>query len=493
MSPLPTVVASFSLSASTPSGTLYPDISTSAPQHLTGTGGFLFLAVAINIIMVAGYFGRGRGHKGRTSDRWTTLSAPRTPAMAGLQIQEAGSDCEHVDMVYARFFHPTFWDLVDYHPATSCTPAIYVEIEANKPPKSEPKPYGMSSFLDVDDDDDDNPKRKSKKQVARPKVKRTPAYDTSMPTCCNFSSKIIGATFRQGPFLSVSECLADAGPSLQTLRSLDLTCPVHRTFSATRLVSSSRAWRYGMADMAQLAKELAVAMSKEPNGSATCEPSSPTVSIPSLRGTPSNISKLRPHCRPARDSKLELIEEEPGDEHRDTKLGSDAMPDCGTGAYDGLPSDLGDIDVPSIPEECTALMREILDDLRDPNLDCSPWAFTNDSDSEDGGDEQGTVSFTPTRPLRITRQISLESMFSSESTASDISGIGISPRTPPTPLMSRRLPIPGATDTDSEELQVMSFTPSPPSPPGKVYVRGHRLTKVQVNMLFPLFLGPLTK
>ncbi|KAF9236412.1 hypothetical protein BU15DRAFT_76986 [Melanogaster broomeanus] len=484
MSPLRADVASFALSPPTPSTTLYPDSSTSVPQHFMGTSGFLFLAIAITTALVAGFFCLGRVTKRRTSNAWTTLSGMltslwrrrSTPRSAGTGNGwsvdlEAGSDCEHIDMVYARFFHPTLWDLVDYHPATSCTPAICVESEADEVPKSEPKPFGMSSFLDVDDDDDDDLKRKAAEQVAKPEVKRTPAYDTGTPTYCNFSSKIIGTTVRQGPFLSVSEDLADVDSSQETLPT------EHLTLSASHSIPSSRAWRYGLADMAGIAKDLAAAVSEAPNDTAKdFEPSPPAVTVFSLRGTSSKISKFTTPCRPARDRKLEPIEEELGDEQRNTKVGSEATPDCDVGE-DGLPNVLGGVAVPSTPEECMALMRKILDDLGNPSLDYSPRAFIDDSDSEDGGYEEGALLLTPTRPLRITKQISLESMSSSASTDGDMSRDGVLPRTPPTPPLSRRLPIPGATNTGSNELQVISFTPSPPSVPSKVYIRGHRYNR----------------
>ncbi|KAF9224476.1 hypothetical protein BS17DRAFT_766507 [Gyrodon lividus] len=553
MSPLPATVTSFVLSPSTPSATLYlgssgqptPMIS----QHLLSTSGYFVFAVAI--VSVAGYFYHRRGINERTGDGWISLSGLLSSLRHRGSMTSSADTCngwpvdleagrEHVNMVYARFFHPTFWDLVDCHPATSSTPAIYVEREVIELPKSEPNPYGMNSFLDMDDDDDDDDdlKRKAMEQVAGQKVKRVPPYDDiSTPTNCNFSSNIIGVTVHQGPFLSVPEDLEVVDSSQQTLGVLDTSCSVHGTFSATRPISCSRARRYGMADMAKIAKDLVATVLEEPSGCIKDFGVSP-VSVPSRRGALSDISKftkaltVTPY-RSACEPKLKLIEEEPEAEcqnagetttpvvcdipsstprpvsptpithlvNTETKVGRKASPDRGMGAFDSLdsldslPDTLGDIDSPAVSQEIMDLMRKLLDELREPILHHSPLAFTNDSDSENDGGGASVPPLTPTRPLSITRRRSLESVSSVASTDSDASRQTMSsPITPPlTPPMSRPLPLtaplvsakasPGTTDWDSDEVQVVSLTSSPPSAPSRAYVRGHRYNR------FPLY-GP---
>ena len=141
--------------------------------------------------------------------------------------------------------------LVECHPATTSAPAIYVEDEAKEIPASEPKPYGMNSFLSMDDDDDDddgdgdggendNAKhaRRTSDQGAGLKVEQVPPYDTSTGTSVNFSSAVIGTTVRRGAFLSVpgqsEDNLSDPSPESE----MDITCAVYDGNSTTPYGSS---------------------------------------------------------------------------------------------------------------------------------------------------------------------------------------------------------------------------------------------------------------
>ena len=109
-----------------------------------------------------------------------------------------------------------------------------MEDEVKEIPASEPKPYGMNSFLDMDDegedeDENDGPKRAQAKAhpVAKPRIEQAPPYDTSSPTNVNFSNEIIGTTVRPDAFLSVPEQYEDdlSETSFSDLDpETDLTC-----------------------------------------------------------------------------------------------------------------------------------------------------------------------------------------------------------------------------------------------------------------------------
>ncbi|KAH0839497.1 hypothetical protein J3R83DRAFT_331 [Lanmaoa asiatica] len=78
MSPIPSVATAFTVSSAAPSVALDPGSSGQSAsvisQHLLGTGGLLFAAVAI--VSVAGYFyhGRGAANSARTTNTWASLS-----------------------------------------------------------------------------------------------------------------------------------------------------------------------------------------------------------------------------------------------------------------------------------------------------------------------------------------------------------------------------------------------------------------------------------
>ncbi|KAF8554989.1 hypothetical protein OG21DRAFT_1603182 [Imleria badia] len=208
-------------------------------QHLLGTGGLLFAVVAI--VSVAGYFyhGRGSANSAQKTNTWASLSGLLSSLRhwgTAATSMEAATDWpvdlevgfeQHVSMVYGRFFHPTFWNLVECHPATPFAPAIYVEDEANEIPVSDPKPPGMNSFLDMNDGDgDDSTNNAGEKpdKDGRPRVKELPPYDTSSPRNVNFSSEIIGTTVRPGAFLSVPGELEDCSSESSSDCEVDYPC-----------------------------------------------------------------------------------------------------------------------------------------------------------------------------------------------------------------------------------------------------------------------------
>ncbi|KAG9311352.1 hypothetical protein JVU11DRAFT_8456 [Chiua virens] len=222
MSPIPSSIDAFAL---LPTPAVVDNSGQPPPaqsQVLLGTGGLLVAVVAI--VSIAAYFSRKRGTaKGSAKSRswapgWNGLFS--TLGRRGSDTACNGAtDCrapvdidvgvEHVSMVYARHFHPTGWSPVESHPPTSSAPAIYVEEEAQEPQVSEPKPFGMNSFLDVGDDEgddsDDSIKRapEGHRQVERPGFRRPPPYDTSTSINVSFTIDAIGTTTRKGAFLSV--------------------------------------------------------------------------------------------------------------------------------------------------------------------------------------------------------------------------------------------------------------------------------------------------
>ncbi|KAH0839496.1 hypothetical protein J3R83DRAFT_330 [Lanmaoa asiatica] len=146
-----------------------------------------------------------------------------------------------------------------------------------------------------------------------------------------------------------------------------------------------------------------------------------------------------------------------------------------------------DADTLAAPHEGLDLMRRLLTELRDPNLDCSPRSLSEDSDSEyyydDDDDDEASV--TPTWRRDIRRN-SLESASSTPRTPSDVSDEGsIYPLTPPPKPATSLTSFPDVhkahmaspfTPRFKEGVQVMSPTSSesPPSLPSKAYVRTHR-------------------
>ncbi|KAG8218208.1 hypothetical protein J3R82DRAFT_3770 [Butyriboletus roseoflavus] len=502
MSPVPSVATALVLSPTARSVGLDPDSAGQSAwvvsQHL-GTGGLLFAVVAI--FSVAGYFyhGRGEASSARTSSTWASLSsflssmrhrgsAPTSTATTATDWPvdlEVGPE-HHVSMVYAKFFHPIFWNLVECHPATPSTPAIYVEDETNEIPVSDPIAPGVSSFLDMDDDgggadaNGDSPQRTSQEpeRGARPRVEEFPPYDTSSPIEVSFTSKVIGTTARPGAFLSVpGELEDDSSESLSSDSGLDLSCSAYDgiSMSPPRLSSSTR--RHGMADMGHLVQGLKDTIPEEGYDLV------PTISCRNGLLDVSVLLETDPamSCGP-----LERVEPVDDDEPTATN--------CDIGVHDNrgdLQSSWSDADTLVAPHEGVDLMRRLLAELRDPSLDCSPRALSEDSDiehSDDDDDEAAVPPLTPTRRLHGVRRNSPESTSSTPTTGDDVSEEGpIYPLTPPprsalasiADIHKARM-APPVTPWFKKEVQAMSpvFSESPPSLPTKAYVRTHRDTRL---------------
>ncbi|KAG6374879.1 hypothetical protein JVT61DRAFT_3608 [Boletus reticuloceps] len=435
MSPIPSVTTAFALSTPAPSVMLDPDSAgQGAPmmsQHLR-TGGVLVAVVAL--VSVASYFYHGRGtvNHTRTSNTWVSLTgllssirhrgSPTTSTAAATDWPvdvEVGFE-HHVSMVYARFFHPAFWNLVECHPGTPSTPAIYVEDEGNENPVLDLNPPGVNSFLDMDDDDDDSDgnddgKRVREKpdRVGRHGVKEVPPYDTSSPTS------------------SLKDTISEEGYPLVP------TIP-HRA---------------GLLDLSSF-----VEMDL-------------TLPCGSLQGL------------------------DPADEESTIANYDNGVHDTHEALVDGS----NDVNIPGAPHSGGDLMRKLLLELRDPDLDCTPRSLSEDSDSEysNDDDEEGASVPYPAPPwfLRNARRSSLESTFT-PGTNSEVSDEGsIYPMTPPskpaTSLASapndheHLIPSP-VMGRFNEEVMVMSptFLDSPPSLPIKAYIRSRRDSRL-------LLYGPL--
>ena len=159
-----------------------------------------------------------------------------------------------------------------------------MEDEANETPASGPKPPGMNSFLDMDDDDgvgDDSTKHAHEKpgQEGRSRVKAHPPYDMSSSSNVNFSSEIIGTTVRADAFLLVPGELEDGSSESSEPSSdykadfacspydgvattdsdseFDISCSPYDGILTLPPTSSSGTRRYGVADMAYFAQNLA--------------------------------------------------------------------------------------------------------------------------------------------------------------------------------------------------------------------------------------------
>ncbi|KAG6375160.1 hypothetical protein JVT61DRAFT_3367 [Boletus reticuloceps] len=478
MSPIPSVATAFALSTPAPSVMLDPDSAgqgaSMMSQHLR-TGGVLVAVVAL--VSVASYFYHGRGtvNHTRTSNTWVSLTgllssirhrgSPTTSTAVATDWPvdvEVGFE-HHVSMVYARFFHPAFWNLVECHPGTPSTPTIYVEDEGNENPVPDLNPPGVNSFLDMDDDDDsdgnDDGKRVREKpdRVGRHGVKEVPPYDTSSPTSVSFSSEIIGTTVRQGAFLSVLDELEDdsseTSPSdseldfpgspydgiLTTDSEPDFACSPYDGISTVdsesdfscspydgivvtppRSSSGACARRHGVVDMTYFAQSLKDTISEEGY------PLVPT--IPHRAGLLDLSSFVEMDLTLPCGSLQGL---DPADEESTIANYDNGVHDTHEALVDGS----NDVNIPGAPHLGGDLMRKLLLELRDPELDCTPRSLSEDSDSEysNDDDEEGASVPYPAPPwfLRNARRSSVESTFT-PGTNSEVSDEGsIYPMTPP--------------------------------------------------------------
>ncbi|KAF8554990.1 hypothetical protein OG21DRAFT_1484260 [Imleria badia] len=345
----------------------------------------------------------------------------------------------------------------------------------------------MNSFLDMEDDDEDEDEdeddstmhaRVKPDQDGRPKVKAHPPYDTSSPSNVNFSSEIIGTTMRPGGFLSVPGELDDC--------------------------SSESSGSYHNSDF------------------EVDYPSSPYDGI----ATPD--SEVDFPCSPydgiaTTDSEVEFCSPYDGIATIDSEVDFPCSPDEGIATtnsksdfscspYDGIATiDSGfefsclPYDEPTIsnvnicvhdsrdgsaaPHEGLDLMRRLLAELRDPNLDCKPRPLSEDSDSEysaDDDEEEASVPrLTSMSVLHHARRNSLEST-STPGIDSDVSDEGpiypLTPHSKPSPALARapdvhldRMSPPGVPMFNEEVLVTSPRSwDSPPPFPTKAYVRSHR-------------------
>lgn len=131
-------------------------------------------------------------------------------------------------------------------------------------------------------------------------------------------------------------------------------------------------------------------------------------------------------------------------------------------------------------------MQRLLQELRDPNLDCTPESLSEDSDSEYGDDDSLETSIPrPTRNWPLHRRNSLDST-SISGTDSDVSDDGsIYPLTPPSQVASSLVTAsdvaednmsPSSTVRSKKEVLVIPPTSpnSPPPFPVKAFVRSLR-------------------
>ena len=348
---------------------------------------------------------------------------------------------------------------------------------------SEPKLPGMNSFLNMDDDDDDDgdgkddsPERASEEpeRGARPRVEEFPPYDTSSPVNVNFTSKIIGTTIRSGAFLSVQDELEDdSSESLSSDSELDFSCSAYDGISMSPPRSSCSLRRHGMADMAHLAQSLKDTIPEDGYDLV------PTISRRAGLLDVSMFLEADPamSCRP-------LERTEPVDDES-------TISNCDVGVQDDrgdLRNSRIELDSLSAPHEGVEIMRRLLTELRDPCLDCSPRALSEDSDSESYDDDEEEEAIVPrltgTWRLDSVRRNSLESTSSTPTTGGDASEEGpIYPLTPPpkpalasvSEVHNARV-VPPVTPWFKKEVQSMSpvSSESPPSVPTKAYVRTHR-------------------
>lgn len=376
-----------------------------------------------------------------------------------------------------------------------------MEDEANEIPASGPKLPGMNSFFDIDDDDDgdgdvdadDGAKsaRRTPDRGATPGVQELPPYDTSSPTNVNFSSEIIGTTVRPGAFLSLPDELEDessesssSDSELEFLCSpydgistsdseSDFSCSPYDGIVTTPPRSSSSTRRYGVADMAYFAQGLKDTIPEEGYDLV------PTISCRTGLLDVSNFVETNLVLPSEPLERLGPVDEL-------------TVSNCDIGVHDsrdGLDNSSSDADTLAAAHEGLYLMRRLLEELRDPNLDCTPRPLSEDSDSEysddDEEEEAGVPRFKPPWLLDNVRQNSLEST-STPGSDSDVSDEGpIYPLTPPpSPAMSLvsapdvRKDRTSSPVTPWSSRQVLVMPPrslnSPPLFPAKVYVRSHR-------------------
>ncbi|KAF8436835.1 hypothetical protein L210DRAFT_3647644 [Boletus edulis BED1] len=401
MSPIPTT---FALSTPAPSVTLDLDSTGQGTplmsQYLLGTGSFL---VAVALVLVARYFYHGRGtvNHTRTSNTWVLSSIRRRGSPTDWPVDvEVGFELD-VSIVYVRFFHP---DLVECHPGTPSTPAIYVEDKANKNPVSDLSPPGVNSFLDMVD------------QVGSG-VKEVPPYDTISPTNVSISSEIIGTTVYQGAFLSIlgklEDDLSETSPSNSELDFpgspydgiLTIDSELDSPYDGISIISSEPdLGRLPYDGISTTDSESHVSCSPPPRSSSgpctrrhfaqsvkdtISEEGYPLVpTIPRRAGLLGLSSFVEMH--PATPPCGSLQELDPVDEESTTANYNNGVHDTHEALVDGP----NDVNIPGAPHSGGNLMRKPLLELHDPDLDCTPRSLSEDSDDEYSSDDDEERAFT---------------------------------------------------------------------------------------------------
>ena len=350
---------------------------------------------------------------------------------------------------------------------------------------------------DGDGDGGDSVKlpRRKPVQVGTPRSQGFPPYDTSSPTNVNFSSEVIGATVRPGAFLSVPGELEDdpsesseSDPELEPKLEFpcspydgistsdsesDFSCSPYDGISTTDSESdffcspydgistsdsepefscspydgistsnsepefscspydgilttppssSSGARRYGVADMSYFAHSLK---------DTTPEEGYPLVHTISRRAGLLDLSEFVEADQTLSRERLERSE--PMNAKPTISNGDIGVHD----SHNGPGNSSSNADAVAAPQEGLDLMRKLLEELRDPNLDCTPRALSEDSCSEyceddDDPDEEASISrLAPPWLLDNARRNSLELIFI-PGTDGDVSDEGpIYPSTPP--------------------------------------------------------------
>ena len=253
--------------------------------------------------------------------------------------------------------------------------------------------------------------------------------------------------------------------------------------ASTTLMGSASTRRYGMADMADLARTLKHSIPEEGSGLGLVRTIGRRSGLCDLTDFDDTDSEADSATSYRHLERLEGVNDKGVDSN------------CDVGVHDNrdsVPEDWSDGDIFAPPHEGPDLMRRILEELRDPNMDCTPRDLSEDDDfefSEDDiidDDEESVLQLTPTWGLDRLGRISLEWTSSTPRTNSDVyDGGSIYPLTPPArsatlllspPCVYKPRMAPPATLWFDEEVQVVVPTCSDPPLwlPSRPHVRTHR-------------------
>ncbi|KAF8127149.1 hypothetical protein EV363DRAFT_1345327 [Boletus edulis] len=338
----------------------------------------------------------------------------KAPAMHWPVDVEVGFE-HHVSIVSARFFHPAFRNLVECHPGMPSTPAICVEDEANKNPVPDLNPPGVNSFSDMVD------------QVGRHGVKEVPLYDTISPTSVSFGSEIIGTTVHQGTILSVlgklEDDLSETSPAdseldlpgsphdgILTIDSEpDFACSPHDGISTVNSEPDLGCSPYGGISTTDSESQFCCSPY---DGIVITTPISSSGACVRRYGVTHFAQNLKdtiseegyPLVIPCRTGLLDLssfVEMDPtrpcGSLQELDPADEESTANYNNGVHDtheALVDGSIDVDIPGAPHSGGDLMR-----LFDPDLDCTPRSLSEDSNDEysSDDDEEGAFTGSPCR------------------------------------------------------------------------------------------------